>query len=123
MPNKRRTWIGLAIILLVALFIVASPKGAGAQNLVSSTIQAAFLAALAFAGVQLYRDQREWLSTLDDRNLGAVYGAIAIALLAIVGVDRFHSLGGIGNVLLILLLAACAGVVYWVWRDSRRWTI
>lgn len=123
MTRQRRTWIGLAIIAVLAFLIVASPNGSAAKTLISDTISVAFLTSLAYAATQLYRERREWLQSLGDRDLGLVYGSISVALLTIVAHDRFASLGGPGTVLMILLLAACAGVVYWVWRESRRWTI
>ncbi|MFT4048921.1 MAG: hypothetical protein QM648_03690 [Solirubrobacterales bacterium] len=123
MNNPRRTWIGLAGIALVALLIVAMPSGGSFVSLVGNAIQAIFLILIGYSLVQLYRNQSEWLSGLTDRDRGIVYGAIAIGTLAIVAVDRFRDLWNGGIVLVILIVGACAGAIYWVWQNSRRWTI
>jgi hypothetical protein len=123
MNNPRRTWIGLGAIALVALLIVALPNGGSFVSLVSNTLNAVFMTAIAIALVRLYRSQGEWLSSLSDRDRGIVYAALSIALLAIVATGRFRSLWDGGIVLVILIVGACAAAIYWVWRESRRWVI
>jgi hypothetical protein len=121
--NPRRTWIGIGVIAVVALLIVALPNGGSFVMLVSNTLNAVFLAAIGVAMVRLYRSQGEWLSGLTDRNRGIVYGALSIALLAMVASARFRDLWNGGIVLVILIVGACGAAIYWVWRDSRRWVI
>ncbi|MBJ7458467.1 MAG: hypothetical protein JHD02_04690 [Thermoleophilaceae bacterium] len=123
MSNPRRTWIGLGLIALLAFLIVASPNGGAFINIVNNSIQAVFLTLVGFGLVSLYRSQGEWISSLSERNRGIVYGAVALAMLSIVAVDRFRELWNGGIVLLILILAACGFAIYWVWRESRRWVI
>lgn len=123
MANPRRTWIGIAVLALVALAIVALPSGGAFVSLLSNTINAVFLVLIAFGLVALYRNQREWLSGLSDRDRGIVYGAISVGLLAIVAKGRFEALWNGGIVLMILVLASCAFAIWWVWRESRRWVI
>lgn len=123
MNNPRRTWIGLAIIALVALAIVAMPSGGSFVDLVNNTINAVFLLLIGFGMVRLYRSQGEWLSSLSERDRGIVYGAVAIGTLSVVALDRFRDLWNGGIVLVILILAACGFAIYWVWRESRRWVI
>ncbi len=123
MNNPRRTWIGIAVIALVAFLIVALPSGGVAMDLVNNSVRAAFLALLAYGMVSLYRSQGEWLSMLSERDRGIVYGAVAVAVLAIVAVERFRSLWNGGIVLVILILGACGGAIYWVWDRSRRWSV
>ncbi|MGH2959901.1 MAG: hypothetical protein ACRDKE_09865 [Solirubrobacterales bacterium] len=123
MNNPRRTWIGIGIIALVALLIVVLPSGGSVVSLVNNTLNAIFLTIIAVGGVRLYRSQAEWLSELSERDRGIVYGAIAVAMLAIVAIDRFRGLWNGGIVLVILIVAACGFAIYWVWRESRRWVI
>lgn len=123
MNNPRRTWIGIAAIALIAFAVVALPSGGVAVELINNTVQAVFLALIAYSMVMLYRNQADWLSSLSERDRGIVYGAVAIGLLAIVAVGRFRDLWNGGIVLMILILGACAGAIYWVWRESRRWTV
>lgn len=123
MNNPRRTWIGIGIIALVALLIVVLPSGGSVVDLVNNTLNAVFLTIIGVGMVRLYRSQGEWLSSLSERDRGIVYGAIAIATLSVVAIDRFRSLWNGGIVLVILILAACGFAIYWVWRESRRWVI
>lgn len=121
--DRRRTIIGIGVILLVALALVALPRGGDVIEVVSAALQAAFLAALAVAGRHLYRIRSSWLAELPDRDRGVLFGALAVALLTIVGKSRFDSLGGGGVLLWIVVLASCGLAVFWVWNESRRYTL
>ena len=123
MNNPRRTWIGIGLIALVALLITVLPSGGSFISLVNNTLNAIFLTIIAVGAVRLYRSQGEWLSELSERDRGIVYGAIALAMLSIVAIDRFRGLWNGGIVLVILIVAACGGAIYWVWRESRRWVV
>lgn len=123
MNNPRRTWIGIAIIALVALAIVALPEGGSFVELVSRTINAVFLVLIGLSLAALYRNQRQWLLELSDRDRGIIYGAFAIGTLSLVAYSRFQDLWNGGVVLMLMILAACGFAVYWVWRESRRWMV
>jgi hypothetical protein len=121
--NPRRTWIGIGIIALVALLIVAMPSGGSFVDLVNNSLNAIFLTLIGVGVVRLYHSQGEWLSSLSERDRGIVYGAVAVATLSVIAIDRFRSLWNGGIVLVILIVAACGFAIYWVWRESRRWAI
>lgn len=123
MNDRRRTWIGIAVIAVAALGIVALPDGESAARFVSGLVQAAFYTVLAIAAIRFYRERRDWLVDLPDRNRGILYGAISIALLSLVATPKFGDLGFGGILLEILILCACLGAVVWVWRESRRWIV
>ena len=57
-------------------------------------MQAAFLAAAAWSGWMLYRTRSSWLAELPDRDRGILYGALATALLTLVGRGQFEEIGG-----------------------------
>lgn len=109
------------MIALLAFALVAFPSGGVAVELINNSIQAGFLVLIAYGLVSLFRSQAGWLAGLSDRDRGIIYGAFAIGLLAIVAAGRFRELWSGGIVLVIVILAACVGAVYWVWRESRRW--
>jgi|SRR5215218_2241173 len=121
--DRRRTAIGLLAIAVIALLIVVLPAGGDVVDVVSGAVQVAFLAALAFAAVRLYRSQGMWLNSLPDRDRGVLYGALSIGVLTIVAQDRFREVGSGGTVLWFGALAACGVAIYWVWRESRRYVI
>jgi hypothetical protein len=121
--NPRRTSIGIVALLVFAFLIVALPSGGGIARLLGNTLQAAFLAVIGVSLVRLHRSRHDWLLALRDRDRAIVYGAAAVALLTIVASARLSALWNGGIVLVVLVLAACAGAVYWVWRESQRWVI
>lgn len=123
MENPRRTIVGLTVIALLALALIAFPSGGVAVELINNAIRAGFLVVIAYSLVMLHRTQSGWLGELSDRERGIVYGSFAVGLLAIVAADRFRNLWSGGIVLVVVILAACAGTVYWVWRESHRWAI
>lgn len=123
MDSSRRTWIGLAIIALVALFFVTVPGGGEAGELVMNFVHAGFLVLIGVSLLQLYRQRASWLAELPDRDRGVLYGAVSIAALSIVGVERFRSLWDGGIVLLIVVLAACGFAIYQVWSRSQQWSV
>lgn len=120
--RRRNTYIGIGIILVIALVIAAAPSGGDFQELVSSSIQAAFLAAIGVSVARLYRSQSMWLHALSDRDRGILYGAGSIAVLAIVGDERFKSIGSGGSLIKWGIIGACLFAAYWVWRESRKYS-
>lgn len=120
MRGGRRTYIGIAIIAAIAFAIVALPEGDAATTLVTGLLRAVFLAVLGISAARLYRQRSDWFAELPDRHRGLLYGAIALALLAIVGTARFGDLGFAGILIEVLILIGCAGAAFWVWRESRR---
>jgi hypothetical protein len=120
--RRRNTYIGLAVIALVALAIVALPSGGDFTRFVSDALQAAFLAAIAVSVARLYRSQSMWLSALSDRDRGILYGAGAIATLTIVADERWREIGNGGRVAQWCIVGACAFAAYWVWRESKRYS-
>lgn len=123
MQWSRSTYIGVAAIALIALAFVALPGGGTAMTLISGTLQAAFLSAIAWSGTRLYYGRRDWLSQLEDRTRGVLYGALALALVAIVSLGKYTPLDFAGVMIYIALFAGCAAALYWVWTESRRYII
>jgi hypothetical protein len=123
MQRSRSTYIGLAVIALLALAIVSLPGGGDARTLISGTLQAAFLAAIAWSITRLYYGRRDWLSQLEDRTRGVLYGAFALALVAIVSFGKYAPLSFAGVMLYLALVVGCAAAVYWVWTESRKYII
>lgn len=121
MQGGRRTYIGIAIVAVIAFAIVALPEGDAFTTFVTGLLSATFLGLFAISGARIYRQRSDWFAELPDRNRGLLYGAIAVAILAIVGTARFGELGFAGILIEVLLLIACAGVAVWVWRESRRY--
>lgn len=120
--DRKRRLIGIAVILVAAAAFVALPGGDDARNVITAALQAAFLAAGGWAAAAFYRSRSTWLAELPDRDRGILYGALATALVVIVGRGRFAEIGGGGTLVWLAALAACGGAVFWVWRESRRFS-
>lgn len=120
--DRRRTYIGVAAIAVVAFLIVAAPSGGDFMEVVSGALQAGFLAAIAVSAVRFYRERSMWISSLPDRHRALLIGAVATALFTIVADGRFREIGSGWVLPWLAVLAACGFTVLWVWRESRRYS-
>jgi hypothetical protein len=111
----------IAIIALLALVIVAVPGGGNAADTIIAAISLAFMAAIAFLGFRLYRENGFFLSTLSDRHRGLLYGAIGLIFATFVATDRLWDTG-LGTLTWFALLAAGSFALFYVWSESRRYT-
>lgn len=118
--DGRRRYIGVAVLLLVALALVAMPRGDDVINVVTAALQVAFLTAIALSVRALYRSWSGRLAEFSDRDRAILYGALGAAMLVIVGRGRFDELGDFSLIAWIAALAACGFAMFWVWRESRR---
>ena len=112
----------IAIIALIALAIVAIPGGGDAADLVSGVISLAFVAAIAWFGFRLYTGNRMTLWSLTTAHRALLYGAIAAAFMAIVATSRLWETG-LGVFAWFAILGAASFAVYYVWTESRRYSI
>lgn len=122
-PDRRRTYIGIALIALVALAIVTLPRGGDFRAVVDISLQCLFVAVIAISAARLYRSRSGWLAELPNRDRGVFYGGIAGGILAIAARGRFAELGGSGTLLWLFTLGVCALAVIWVIAESRRYLV
>ncbi len=122
MSGRAGTWIGIAVLALIALAITVLPSGGNAVDVVFDALRAAFLVMIGFAGWRLYLSQQLWLSSLSDLHRGVLYGAIAASVFVLAADQRFAEIGA-GLAGQLIVLGACAAAVYWVWSESRRYVI
>jgi TRAP-type C4-dicarboxylate transport system permease small subunit len=118
MPAMARN---IAIIALLALVVVAAPGGGNAADTIIAAISLTFMAAIAFLGYRLYRENQFFLSTLSDWHRGLLYGAIGVVFATFVATDRLWD-SGLGTLTWFALLAAGCFAVFYVWSESRRYT-
>lgn len=123
MSSTRRTWLSFGLIALAALVIVIAPRGGQFVSLINNSLNAIFLTLIGISLVALYRSQRELLIELSDRDRGIVYGAVSVALLAFAARPRFQELSSGGDILMVLVFVACGAAIFWVWRETRRYSI
>jgi hypothetical protein len=110
----------VAIVLLLAAVVDVVPGGGPAATFLIQLISLAFLGAIAWVASRLYREHRTGLYSLGDRRRAVVYVAAGVATLTFTASSRlFHT--GIGSLVWLLLLAACAFAVFRVFRSAREY--
>jgi len=108
------------ILLALAAIVMLVPGGGNASAGILQALVIAMLAAIAWFGVRLYREQRSDLYSLGDRNRGILYAAAGLLALTVTATDRLWA-SGPGTVVWVALIAlACYGV-YYVFRASREY--
>lgn len=122
-PDRRRTYIGLAIVALAALAIVALPRGGDFMTVADIALQCIFIAVMVFAAARFYRAKSGWLAELPNRDRGVLYGALAAGVLTVAARGRFTETGGAGTPAWLLVLGVCAVAIIWVISESRRYTV
>jgi hypothetical protein len=108
----------VAIIAALAAVIAFGPGGGKGADTVLTAMTLAFLAALVFFALQIYRDNQLTLATLSDGRRAILYGALGLIVLLIAGTDEFFDSGG-GTLVWILLLGVAGAALWRVWVDSH----
>jgi hypothetical protein len=117
---NRETVRNVAIVLLLAALVDVLPGGGAAAQTLIQLITLAFLGAIAWVASRLYREHRMTLYALGDRRRAIVYAAAGVATLTFTASSRLFQ-SGIGSVVWLLLLAACAFAVFRVFRSAREY--
>ena len=109
-----------AILALIALALTAAPGGGAALQLLLTFLTMVFFAAIGVFGYRLYREHRAFtLEAMDDRRRLAFYAALGLALLTFAATGRLFSLGGIGVLAWITLLALASFAVFRVFARPQ----
>ncbi|MGH3132958.1 MAG: hypothetical protein ACRDNY_04305 [Gaiellaceae bacterium] len=111
---------GLGIVALIAIVVIVLSLEPVLAT-VGGLLRIAFFLAIAFFLFLLWRERRGDLESWSEWNRKLFYAAIALAVLVIgmaIGFGLPESRDGLA---LILVLAACAYVVYRVWRLEHRY--
>jgi hypothetical protein len=117
---NRETARNIAIVLLLAALIDVVPGGGPAAQTLIQLITLAFLGAIAWVASRLYREHRMTLYGLGDRRRAIVYAAAGVATLTFTASSRLFQTG-IGSLVWLLLLGACAFAVFRVFRSAREY--
>ena len=117
MPETARN---VLIVLALAAVVMLAPGGGNASAAILQTLLIAMLASIAWFGVRLYREHRNDIYALGERNRGILYASAALLALTVTATDRLWATGP-GTVVWVALIAlACYGV-YFVFRVSREY--
>jgi hypothetical protein len=109
------------VVALVALALTALPGGGNALDVVLTALTIAFFASIALMVAFWYRRRRLDVESLDPNIKLALYGSLAIVVLAFLGADRLFDAGGGGVLVWFALLALASYGLFWAWTRYRRY--
>lgn len=110
-----KTAVNFGIVVGLALLVTLAPGGGAALGVILTLLSLAFFTAIAVLGFRLYREHRTFtLDAMDDRRRLLFYSAVGLAFLTFAASARLFSLGGIGLLAWLVLLALSSYVVFWV---------
>jgi hypothetical protein len=118
-PDRNKHIRNIAIILALTVAVWKIPGGGTASVTISNIFSVLFLAGLFFLGYRVYMERRETLFSLDERQRGLMYGALALAAFALIATSRLWGSGGLGALLWLLMLGAAGWALYSVWRAYK----
>jgi hypothetical protein len=113
-----RTARNIAIIALLAVPIAFVPGGGDAADAILLALTLGFLAGIAAMVYVFFRQNQMTLSTLTDSRRAILYSAVGGVALLVAGQDELLDGPG-GIVIWIGLLAACAFVIFAIWREAN----
>ncbi len=114
MKHARNALIVVAIGALVAF----SPGAGIGVAFLSWLLGIAFLAAMAWFAIRLYREHRVALYSLGEGRRAILYVAAGVAVLTFTATSRLWA-SGPGTVVWLALLAASGFAVFSVYRSAR----
>ena len=118
-PDRNKHIRNAAIVLALAVAVWKIPGGGTASQTIANIFSVIFLASLFFLGYRVYMERRETIFSLEERQRGLMYGALALATFALVATSRLWDAGGLGALLWLAMLGASGWALYSVWRAYR----
>lgn len=114
-----RTLRNVAIIAIIAVPVAFVPGGGNAAHAVLVTLGMGFLASLAVAARQIYRENRLTFDSLPDDQRAVLFGAIGVIVLMIAGAGKLLEGGGFGAVIWVTLMACAVIAIIGVWMRAH----
>ena len=114
-----RTVRNVAIILILAVPVAFVPGGGGVADAVLAALAMAFLASIAAAARQIYRENRLTFDSLPDDQRGVLFVAIGVIVLMIAGAGKLLGGGGVGAVIWVTLMACAVIAIIGVWMRAH----
>lgn len=110
----------LAIIAVIAAIVAFLPGGGTGASVITTAISLAFLAALAWVSMLLYRQNRSWLYGLPEPRRVGLYVAAGVLAITLTATSRMWS-SSAGSVAWLLLVGAAIYVIAAVFIAARRY--
>jgi hypothetical protein len=118
-PDRNKHLRNIAIVIALAVAVWKIPGGGTASATIANIFSVIFIASLFFLGYRVYMERRETIFSLEERQRGLLYGALALIAFALVATSRMWDAGGLGVLLWMAMLGAAAWAIYSVWRAYR----
>jgi hypothetical protein len=119
MSDRTKNLRNIAIILAIAVAVWKLPGGGTAAATISNVFSVLFLGAAFFFGYRVYMEHRETIWSLEERQRGLLYGALALIAFAFAATARMWDVGVLGGMLWLAMIGAAAWAIYSVWRAYR----
>jgi hypothetical protein len=110
----------ILIILVLAGLVAVVPGGGTGANTALQAVSLAFLGALGWFAVHMYRQHRSELYSLGDRRRAALYAAAAVAAVTLSATPRLWSTN-VGSVAWLVLIGGAAYTVITVVWSARKY--
>jgi hypothetical protein len=107
-----------AIVLLIAAGVYAIPGGGRAANTFEAVVYVLFGIAIGYLGLRFYREYRVSVHSLGDRHRALLYGALALAGVAVMGQKRLWQTS-LGELIWFVLVGLVVYALIVVWRYAR----
>jgi hypothetical protein len=114
------TFRNVVIILLLAAVVAIVPGGGTGANTALQAVSLAFLGALGWFAMVMYRQHHSELYSLGDRKRAALYAAAAVAVLTLSATPRLWSTSP-GSVAWLVLIGAAAYTVFAIVWSVRKY--
>jgi DNA-binding FadR family transcriptional regulator len=108
------------IVLVIAALVVIVPGGGTGASVATQTVSLAFLAAIAWFAMLMYRQHRVSLYGLGDGRRAILYIAVGVAAVTLTATSRlWHS--GAGSVAWLLLMGGAVYAVFAIVWAARKY--
>jgi hypothetical protein len=110
----------LAIVLALGAAVYFLPGGGNGAAIVYAVLSTLILVSFVLLAARMYREHQTDIYGLGDGWRALLYGAIAVAILAMAARPRLFETSA-GTLVWIALLAGASYVVYLCWRRYREY--
>jgi hypothetical protein len=115
-PDRAKHIRNILIIVVLALIVWLVPGGGNGSRTIYNLLTIVLTAGLLFFGYRLYMENRATIFGLGDNRRAVLYGAVALACIALLATNRLWNDGGLGVLLWFALLSVAGWGIYRVWR-------
>jgi hypothetical protein len=110
----------IIIVLAIAAIVVVVPGGGTGASVVTQAVSLAFLAAIAWFAMVMYRQHRATLYGLGDTRRAILYVAVGVAAVTLTATSRLWHTGA-GSVAWLLLMGGSIYAVFTIVWAARKY--